>query len=402
MVFIITSASRCEDPTERSIRLGNLELELYYLKSTMDNNTTSALPQYPSLVEFSTNYAMYHGYLALFICIWGVMANLANIVVLTQKNMISSTNLILTWIAVSDLLTMASYLPVSVHFYILKDPRLPFPATLSESWIRFMLFHVNFTVIVHTVAIWLTITLALFRYLYICYPARGSELCNMFRCKLAIFLTWLCVMIICVPNCLLTTILKDTMTNILPGNKSDASVNMTYYNLAESSIGQPFLSKINYWIQAILIKIIPCILLVVLTFCLVFAMHQANQRRMKLKSQGKKDESARAREHNKTTGMLLAIVALFLLTELPQGILTLCNIFISNFYFDVYWQLGDLLDMLALVNNSINFVLYCTMSRQFRDSFRDVFCKCCPEHRPGWLKLKTFHVSNGSTQQQSV
>ena len=119
------------------------------------------------------------------------------------------------------------------------------------------------------------------------------------------------------------------------------------------------------------------------------------------KSQGKRDESERAREHNRTTGMLLAIVALFLLTELPQGILTLCNIFISNFYIDVYWQLGDLLYMLALVNNSINFVLYCTMSRQFRDAFRDVFCRCCPEHRPGWLKLKTFHVSNGNPQQQA-
>ena len=127
-------------------------------------------------------------------------------------------------------------------------------------------------------------------------------------------------------------------------------------------------------------------------------MTKAKKRRMQLKSQGRKDESDRAREHNRTTAMLLAVVGLFLLTEFPQGILTLCNIFIHNFFFDVYWPLGDLLDIMALLNNSINFVLYCTMSRQFRDTFVSTFCSCCPQNRPGWLKLKTFTItSNGTT-----
>jgi len=89
--------------------------------------------------------------------------------------------------------------------------------------------------------------------------------------------------------------------------------------------------------------------------------------------QGRQDESERAREHNRTTAMLLAVVGLFQLTELPQGVLTLCTIFIPNFFADVYWPLGDLLDMSALLNNSINFVLYCTMSRQFRQTFIETF-----------------------------
>jgi len=71
--------------------------------------------------------------------------------------------------------------------------------------------------------------------------------------------------------------------------------------------------------------------------------------------------------------MLLAVVGLFLLTELPQGVLTLCSIFVANFFRDVYWPLGDLLDIAALLNNAINFVLYCTMSRQFRETFVETF-----------------------------
>jgi len=71
--------------------------------------------------------------------------------------------------------------------------------------------------------------------------------------------------------------------------------------------------------------------------------------------------------------MLLAVVGLFQLTELPQGVLTLCSIFIPHFFRDVYWPLGDVLDIAALLNNSINFVLYCTMSRQFRQTFVETF-----------------------------
>ena len=127
-------------------------------------------PAYPGLATFGVEYAKYHGYVAAVVCIWGIFANFANIIVLTRKNMHSSTNLILMWLAVADLATMASYLPFSVHFYIMKDPQLDFPNTRSEGWIYFMLFHINFAVVMHTVAIWLTICLAIFRYIYIHYP----------------------------------------------------------------------------------------------------------------------------------------------------------------------------------------------------------------------------------------
>lgn len=39
---------------------------------------------------------------------------------------------------------------------------------------------------------------------------------------------------------------------------------------------------------------------------------------------------------------------------------------------------GDLMDILALINSSINFILYCSMSRQFRSTFTLLF-------RPRWL-----------------
>ncbi|KAI0230162.1 Sex peptide receptor, partial [Lamellibrachia satsuma] len=331
------------------------------------------------LYEFSREYATYHGYIAAIACLWGIVANIANIVVLTRKNMLSSTNMILTWLAVADLLTMTSYFPVSIHFYILKHPQLEFPATFSHSWIQFMLFHINFTVVCHTIAIWLTIMLATFRYLFICYSAHSITMCSMRRTKLAILAVYIITTIMCVPNYLLTSIITRQIVVPLDNANVTDSTAQTYYMFVDSALAATMVNTVNYWIQAFLVKLIPCMLLTVLTILLLLAMHRAKRRRMRLKSQGRKDESERAQEHNRTTRMLLAVVVLFLISELPQGILTLCSIFIVDFFNDVYWPLGDLLDIMALLNNSINFILYCTMSRQFRNTFTHIFCGCCPE-----------------------
>jgi Serpentine type 7TM GPCR chemoreceptor Srw len=158
--------------------------------------------------------------------------------------------------------------------------------------------------------------------------------------------------------------------------QSPPSVNFSYYTVKDKE--EAILSTFNYWIQAVFIKLVPCFLLTVLTILLVVAMHDANVRRMKLKSQGRRDESDRAREHNRTTAMLLAVVGLFQLVELPHGVLTLCSIFVPNFHADVYWALGDVIDIMALLNNTINFFLYCTMSRLFRDQFVQTFF-CCSQ-----------------------
>jgi len=57
----------------------------------------------------------------------------------------------------------------------------------------------------------------------------------------------------------------------------------SYYTVADRD--SKFLVEFNYWIQAFLFKLVPCVLLTALTVMLIVVMHQANVRRMKLKSQ---------------------------------------------------------------------------------------------------------------------
>ncbi|GAB1603891.1 sex peptide receptor-like [Argonauta hians] len=360
------------------------------------------------LYEFSERYAEIHGFVSAIVCTFGFMANLANIVCLTRRNMISPTNLILTWLAVADMLTMMSYFPFALHFYILRDTDIPRLHTREYAWIVLLLFHANFTIVTHTVAIGLTIALAIFRYIYICFPIRGSELCSIKRSKQTILIVHLSTIVVCIPNYILNTIeespsISNVQRNYPAGSNMSETQSIEYsYKIGISTyMFSDIIQTINNWVQAILIKLIPCVTLTILTIMLIIVMHKAYKKRMKLKSQGRKDESDRHGEHNRTTGMLLAVVMLFLLTELPQGILTLLSSFIGNFFPCVYMPLGDVLDIMALCNNAINFVLYCTMSRQFRETFVATFFNCCPQ-RPGWLKLKLITATQSNNTATTV
>ena len=66
-------------------------------------------------------YASVHGFLAMVVCVLGTLFNLANIMVLTHKDMRTNPiNLILTGIAVADCLVMVEYIPFTVHMDLLS------------------------------------------------------------------------------------------------------------------------------------------------------------------------------------------------------------------------------------------------------------------------------------------
>ena len=347
-----------------------------------------------ALYTFSRWYAQYHGHVAVIICICGVVTNIFNIIVLSQKKMRSSTNMILTGLAVSDMLTMASYIPFALQYYILHG-LYPSPERNTEAWAKFFLFQVNFSVTVHTISIWLCVLLAAFRYSYVRISSERRFNIDNKNTIIAMVLVHFLSVIILIPNYLSLTIVKGI----------HMETNKTMYDIESINTTDMYghlVTSINFWIHAILIKIIPCFLMSLFGFLLVWTMHSAKQKRKKLRKQSmpgvtskclaKTARKQKARDHTRTTSMLVVVIMLFLITELPQGILALLSGLIANFFENYYMPLGDLMDIIALINNSINFVLYCSMSKQFRDTFLALFCGCCRR------KPQKTKVANGNTR----
>ncbi len=72
--------------------------------------STAVVDEDTTLKWFSVKYQGIHGYVSIVVCVFGIILNIMNIVVLTQKNMITSTNYILTALAIADMFTMVSTL----------------------------------------------------------------------------------------------------------------------------------------------------------------------------------------------------------------------------------------------------------------------------------------------------
>ncbi|VDM75058.1 unnamed protein product [Strongylus vulgaris] len=146
------------------------------------------------------------------------------------------------------------------------------------------------------------------------------------------------------------------------------------YDLMQPSWWDCHWERINFWMAACVLKLIPCVLLTVFMTLLVRMLIEARERRSRLCG----GLAAGNSQAERTTAMLTGIVAVFLVTELPQGILGLAVginphlMFITN-------PLGNFFDLLSLINSAVNFVLCALMSHVFRREFLQTFSMCCPQ-----------------------
>lgn len=242
----------------------------------------------------------------------------------------------------------------------------------------------------HTISIWLTLTLAVWRFIAVAYPQRNREWCGMQQTIVAIAAGYLLCPVLCIPSYLAFHMqsahqqLDETGFN--PTENSTRVENVTLYVVGLSEMARAnnnLLQTINFWVFSIVIKIIPCIALTALSALLISALIKTKRRREALTSGSRKTPrlAEKDRQTDRTTRMLLAVLLLFLITEFPQGILVLLSIkYGQDFFNDCYQKLGEMMDMLALINSAINFMIYCAMSRQFRTTFSMLF-------RPRWLPV---------------
>lgn len=151
-----------------------------------------------------------------------------------------------------------------------------------------------------------------------------------------------------------------------------------------------------------LTKIIPCVLLTFVSIKLIRVLIEANQRKQRLMNSNNLNNASTAAKsaannliasHNsstnqppalkhsasqqqgdRTTKMLIAVLLMFLVCEFPSGIIALLSgIFGEVFFLNVYNNFGEVMDIFALINSGVNFILYCCMSHQFRKTFQRLF-----------------------------
>lgn len=349
--------------------IANVTLDILYNTTSMmvteETSLASGGGRSPdsAMTHFAKDYGKVHGYIANVVCIFGVISNILNVIVLTRKHMITPTNCILTALAIADLLTMITYLVYATYFYIATEPKPEY--SHSAGWMYFIMIHNHFIITCHNMAMWFTVTLAVFRYIFVCHHTIASRLCSLQRAILTIGIVVVATILVCVPNYFLYEVIPV----------SQEHKNLTGYWILHSELVKenPSYKIAIFWFFGVIMKVAPCILLSVISTLIILTMKRASERRIRLLKQTRASDHDVNHEHNRTTYMLVSVVLFFVITEFPQGILAMISGLNDHFFDDIYSNLGDVMDLLVLLNSAVNFILYCIMSQQFRDTFRSLF-----------------------------
>lgn len=102
---------------------------------------------------------------------------------------------------VADLLTMVFYIPYAAYFYCYARPDEH--GRHAPGWIRYLLFNNGLNITAHTTAMWLTVSLAVFRYFAVCHPTVGSRVCTLHRARIAVVAVVVSTIVFCSPNYLM-------------------------------------------------------------------------------------------------------------------------------------------------------------------------------------------------------
>ncbi|KAK6756971.1 hypothetical protein RB195_015039 [Necator americanus] len=349
-------------------------------------------------------YKPIHTYLSIIMCIFGTVANFCNIVVLTRRQMRTPVNMILTAMACCDTVVLFSNLIYTTHYSFVAFKHCH-PRHWSYGWALFLIAHAHLSLVGHSSSVWLSVMLALIRYMTL--RSRGSAGGMQIGLKhsyFAIGATICFVAIVNAPNFLTYKILEIRLNDTCVIRDPDLLGAAAYLpGIAEIALAKHCLVfRLVFWISGLVFKVIPCCLLSLFVWLLLGILKEVKANRQRLLKNSrqsvctasvpshngkvtlvtsdhhKRSSSIRApgrgERTDRTTNMLLAIVFVMLFTEMPQGIMALLSGMISQeFRRHVYNNLGDLLDLFSLCEACMSFIIYCSMSGQFRNEFRRVF-----------------------------
>ncbi|XP_057672637.1 sex peptide receptor [Diorhabda carinulata] len=361
---------------------------------TLHDSNLSHLNVINITTEMPITYAIpLYGYLMPILLIITIVANTLIVIVLSRRHMRSPTNVVLMAMALCDMFTLLVPSPWLIYMYTLGNHYRPlYPTGLCYAW---SYMHEIIPCIFHTSSIWLTLGLAIQRYIYVCHAPLARKFCTLPNVYKS------------VAGVLIVATLHQVLRFV---DTEYTTVNITWNNITtpicirrRAEWINEYLNEDIYFVtyfmfRILFVHLLPCISLVILNLLLFKALREAQKRRDILLSSKKnqKNECKKLRDSNCTTLMLIVVVTVFLVVEIPLVVVTILHIISSTVFefldYDVANTLILFTNFFIILSYPINFAIYCGMSRQFRETFKDIFIKDIGNARNGSSK---YSIVNG-------
>ncbi|ESN94170.1 hypothetical protein HELRODRAFT_163956 [Helobdella robusta] len=286
------------------------------------------------------------------LCLLGLTGNVFILVVFSKKSMDTSTNKILSALAVSDLIKV-----INDEFYFITCLLYQTnPAAGDEMFACFYPYGHYFFNLSTCVSSWMTVSVTVERYILVCHPIRAKHITSVPRAILLSTTVFVIMALISTPSFFRYKTVRVFDASL---NQTKVSVNLTDFWLEHSSVSHVYNSM-----QSMLRSIIPLFLLV------IFSSFIINSVRM---TRANKQLSSR----NRITVMLIVVIIFFLLCITPDAVMSVLSVGYAESESYHLRATREVTDTLLVLNASINFLLYYGFNKTFKKEFNSLLSNCC-------------------------
>ncbi|XP_061167984.1 fibropellin-1-like isoform X2 [Saccostrea echinata] len=382
-LLALYNQSSIDDILDNLYEYGNESDYPEYYISNCDNS------EHPHQM-FINNLPDYHRFFNVFqptACAIGIIGIVLTVVVLGRKNMTTSTNSYLTALAIADLgflVSLVSMFMASEHMDVeFYYKYYVYSSTIAPIFVETFLM----------ASVWLTVVLAVERYIAICHPLKAIAICTVNRARLIIAGIFIFSFIFRIPRFFEFRTESTVHCNITVYHSVPTAMGLSQYRIVYPII-----------VDCIFGCIFPLIALLIFNIKLILEIkkstnyprfHDVNMQNMI------------SREQLKITMMLIGIIMVFFVCQAP---ILLCyairhiSVYTMKTPEDirVFNLVTFIAQSLLTFKSSVNFIVYCWFSEKFWNTFKRVFCgKLCLARQKCPRKQNTHTVhsadQNGST-----
>uniref|UniRef100_A0A915EU08 G-protein coupled receptors family 1 profile domain-containing protein n=1 Tax=Ditylenchus dipsaci TaxID=166011 RepID=A0A915EU08_9BILA len=296
-------------------------------------------------------YGLVHAPMVLILCVSGCIGHLLSIAVLFR--MLNPTNVLL--ISMSG-----SQLALCVNFLY---------STLYRTGM-------NCSVLVHMFSTFHVVTLSIIRHFSLKRLTNINSSLAWFtyqKCAKSLFFIYLSAILVCAPLYFQSEIVLGENPDSCPVvlNATNPRVHkIAAYRLKFSE--NALLQSINFWLFGSVSKLIPCSILCLMTYFILDSLRTIQTMAAKF------GNVERDRQYHRTTKVILIVMVMFIVVEFPQGVLAVAQSVVVVPHLDI---LGDVFEMLTLLNSCLIFALFCSMNSRLRSAFIENSQRICYKRR---------------------
>ena len=278
----------------------------------------------------------------------GVIGNIFAFVVFWKERIKSSTLFLFQCLSLIDSALLLTVFPIySMHSFVV------YTGWLQGYWAIYpylLAYLMPLALTAQTATIWVTVLVAVTRYIAICLPFRASRWCIVSKAKKQLAFVLLFAVLYNIPKYIEYRIVYNTNDNGTTYIATATDSTLLYYIVYDN---------ILYFI---FILALPVFILMLLNIRMIKALNAFRRKRMEMQSVGQQQD-------NDITFVLIIIVTVIIICQVPALINRVmwtvtpdearrCGGF--QFY------LSHIANMLVIFNSAINFVIYVLFNKRFR------------------------------------